>query len=210
MALTPFVEPEGTGPMEAIMLQSEDLKLETRRLILCRPSLEDAPTVHCLIANWNVAKWLSRVPFPYPESAARDWIMRMSSDCDAGTQYSFGLYPKSLHEQGPLGNVGLYVNKSGEWEIGYWLGEPHWGQGLMGEATQRVVQFAFEDAKIERVTSGHFIGNAGSARVLLRCGFEYTGESRRWCEARGHDVDAMDMELSAAKWRAYRPAQAAE
>ena len=72
--------------MEAIMLQSEDLKLETRRLILCRPTLEDAPAIQRLIDNWNVVKWLGRVPFPYPETGARDWIMRMSSDSELGTK----------------------------------------------------------------------------------------------------------------------------
>ncbi len=196
--------------MEAIMLQSEDLKLETRRLILCRPTVEDAPAIQRLIDNWSVVKWLGAVPYPYPSDGARDWITRMTADCNAGTKYSFGLYPKSLQDDGPIGDVGLYINADGEWEIGYWLGEPYWGRGFMSEAVSRVVQFVFEDAGLPRIASGHFVGNAGSARVLLRAGFEYTGESKRWCEARGNEVDAMDMELSLEKWLAYRPAQAAE
>ncbi len=192
------------------MLQTEDLKLETRRLILCRPSIADADATQHLINNWNVVKWLGRVPYPYPETGAHDWIERMSIEVAKGTKYAFGLYPKSLSQDGVIGNVSLEINQNDQWEIGYWLGEPHWGRGLMSEAVTRVVQFAFEDANLPRITSGHFIGNAGSARVLLRCGFEYTGEGRRWCEARSHDVDAMEMELSAEKWRAYHPAIAAE
>lgn len=192
------------------MLQSEDLKLSTRRLTLRRPTLEDAPAVQALVANWNIAKWLGRLPWPYPADGAASWISAMAPACDAGSKYVFGIFLKDAPETGLIGCIGIEQHEDGQWELGYWLGEPYWGNGLMTEAANRAVTFAFEDAGIARLEAGHFLGNGGSARVLLRCGFEYLGERRRWCEARKENIDSMEMELSREKWLAYRPAVAAE
>jgi len=192
------------------MLQTSELKLETRRLTLQRPRQSDAHNVQTLIANWDIAKWLGRLPWPYPENGAAEWIERMQSETASDEAHVFGIFVKSRPFDGIIGVVGLHLREEGEWELGYWLGQPYWGRGYMGEAAPAVVRFAFEELKLPRIEAGHFVGNQGSARVLLRSGFEYTGESRRWCEARGHDVDSMEMDLSMEKWAAYTRPQAAE
>jgi len=190
--------------MEAKMLQTNELKLETRRLYLRQPEAADAHGVQTLIANWNIAKWLSRLPWPYPEGAAAEWIERMYRESAMGRGYAFGVFVKNRPFDGIVGVVGLHLREEdGDWELGYWLGEPYWGHGYMSEAAPAVVAHAFEELGIDVLTAGHFVGNEGSARVLLRAGFEYTGEGRRWCEARGFEVDCPEMELSRAKWEAY-------
>lgn len=192
------------------MLQTNKLKLETRRLILRKPEAVDASGVQTLIANWEIAKWLGRLPWPYPHDGAEEWLTRMSQETATGKGYAFGIFVKSRPFDGIIGVLGLHLHETGGWELGYWLGEPYWGLGYMSEAAPHIVRFAFEDLNLERIEAGHFFGNAGSARVLLRCGFEYTGEARRWCEARRHEVDAMEMELTRAKWLAYCGQQTAE
>lgn len=201
------------------MLQTNELKLETRRLILRQPEAADAHGVQTLIANWNIAKWLGRLPWSYPENGAAEWIERMQRDVAMGQGYAFGIFIKNRPFDGIVGVVGLHLREHGEWELGYWLGEPYWGNGYMSEAAPAAVAYAFEELGVDLLTAGHFVGNEGSARVLLRAGFEYTGEERRWCEARGHDVDCPVMELTRAKWEAYTkgpcapkklPARAAE
>jgi len=198
--------------MEAEMLQTDELKLETRRLILRKPEAADARGVQTLIANWEIAKWLSRLPWPYPDGAAAEWIERMHREVAMGHGYAFGIFVKNRPFDGIVGVLGLHLREHGEWEFGYWLGEPYWGLGYMSEAAPAVIRWAFEGLGLDRVEAGHFVGNEGSARVLLRSGFEYTGEGRRWCEARGHEVDCPEMELTRAKWQAYTkvPATAAE
>jgi RimJ/RimL family protein N-acetyltransferase len=189
--------------MEDEMLQTTELKLETRRLILRKPEKADALGIQTLIANWEIAKWLGRLPWPYPPNGAAEWIERMHREVALGQGYVFGLSVKSRPFDGIIGVVGLHVREHGEWELGYWLGEPYWGLGYMSEAAPAVVAHAFQTVGINPLTAGHFVGNEGSARVLLRCGFEYTGEGRRRCEARGHEVDCLEMELTRAKWQAY-------
>jgi len=192
------------------MLRPKDQKLETKRLILRRPEQSDATSIQMLIGNWDVVKMLGRVPYPYPDNAASEWIEKMHRGMALGQQYAFGLTERSKPLEGVIGVVGLSRHDDGSWELGYWLGEPFWGMGYMSEAAPHVVRFAFEVLGLERLDAGHFVGNPGSARVLLRCGFEYVGEERRWSEARGHDVDCLKMELTRAKWLAYNCPAAAE
>jgi len=56
-------------------------------------------------------------------------------------------------------------------ELGYWLGEAHWGKGVMGEAVGLVADYAFSAFVLERLEAGVFSWNPASARVLEKNGF---------------------------------------
>jgi len=56
-------------------------------------------------------------------------------------------------------------------EIGYWLGEPFWGRGIMTDAISAIVPVAFERFAIVRLQAGVFATNPASMRVLEKCGF---------------------------------------
>ena len=86
-----------------------------------------------------------------------------------------------LKETGkPVGSVGLMIGKESniglpddEGEIGYWIGVPYWGQGLIPEAVNELIRYAFEDVKLKKLWCGHFDGNHNSQRVQEKCGFKY-------------------------------------
>ncbi len=56
-------------------------------------------------------------------------------------------------------------------EIGYWLSEEYWGQGIMTEAIIILVQHTFNNSDIVRIHAGTFETNIASARVLEKAGF---------------------------------------
>ena len=58
-------------------------------------------------------------------------------------------------------------------EIGYVLSKAYWGQGLMPEAVRAVIQWLFDDEKLDFIICGHFIRNDRSRRVIEKCGFRY-------------------------------------
>ena len=58
-------------------------------------------------------------------------------------------------------------------EIGYVLSKDYWGQGLMPEAVQAVIQWLFEEQGLDFVMVGHFDFNSQSRRVIEKCGFHY-------------------------------------
>lgn len=90
-------------------------------------------------------------------------------------------YAVVLKEAGrPVGSIGLMVGGASnigipdtEGEIGYWIGVPYWGQGLIPEATREIMCHGFEDLGLERMWCGYFDGNDKSRRVQEKCGFRY-------------------------------------
>lgn len=86
-----------------------------------------------------------------------------------------------LKETGhPVGSISLHLagdtdmtEKPDECEMGYWLGKPFWGRGLMTEAAREMLRHAFEDCGMNRVWIGYYDGNERSHRVQEKCGFVY-------------------------------------
>lgn len=60
-----------------------------------------------------------------------------------------------------------------EAEIGYWIGVPYWGQGLIPEAVREILRRCFDDLKLTGVWCGYYDGNTKSKRVQEKCGFVY-------------------------------------
>lgn len=60
-----------------------------------------------------------------------------------------------------------------ECELGYWIGKPFWGQGLIPEAALEMLRRAFEDIGMKKVWCGYYDGNVKSKRVQEKLGFRY-------------------------------------
>ncbi len=88
-------------------------------------------------------------------------------------------YAIVLKETGlPVGSIGLHFHsdlaeKDDEAELGYWLGVPYWGKGLVPEAGKEMLRHAFEDLGLARVWCGYYDGNGKSRRVQEKLGFRY-------------------------------------
>ena len=62
---------------------------------------------------------------------------------------------------------------SDECELGYWIGKPFWGQGLIPEASREMLRRAFDDLGMSKVWCGYYDGNEKSKRVQEKLGFKY-------------------------------------
>lgn len=69
------------------------------------------------------------------------------------------------HGSAPMGEL--------EGEIGYWIGVPYWGQGLIPEAVGLLVRRSFLDLGMTALWCGYYDGNTKSKRVQEKCGFLY-------------------------------------
>jgi [ribosomal protein S5]-alanine N-acetyltransferase len=74
-------------------------------------------------------------------------------------------------------------------EMGYWLGEPYWGRGLMTRAVTAASDWAFDGYKVLRIFASTFSHNVGSMRVLEKAGFEREGVLRRSAIKHGTVLD---------------------
>ena len=78
-------------------------------------------------------------------------------------------------ETGEASNISLPEN---EGEIGYWIGVPFWGRGLIPEAVKELIRYGFADLRLETLWCGYFDGNEKSKRVTEKCGFTYHHTNR--------------------------------
>ena len=165
--------------------------IRTKRLVLRTPKMGDAPAIARHLNNFAVTGNLSVVPFPYAQSDAEDFIGGLSDE--AGPQCTQFLI--ELEQEGPAGIVGTSDRERGV-EIGYWLGEPFWGRGIMSEAVDAVLKWNFAASGAELIVSGAFHFNMASLAIQHKFGFVETGRSERHCVARERDIEHIDTELT--------------
>lgn len=142
--------------------------LGTERLVLAAPALAHAQAIAQLCNNKNVHKWMSRLPFPYGLDDARFFIEVVAAD-PAESSYAILLADGTL-----VGVVGLRDEDGQAPELGYWLGEPHWGHGYATEAAYALIAAA-RAAGVTRLRSRALLANTGSRNVLRKLGFIETG-----------------------------------
>jgi len=159
--------------------------METERLILRLPEAGDVPAMAAALADFAVAKNLATAPHPYGEDDARVFVARAAEGLARGEAYCFAILRKE--DRLLVGCCGLH-RKEASWELGYWLAKPWWKLGYATEAAGRLLAFAFEELKLERLEAGWFHDNAASGRVLAKLGFEADHVEPYECRARGARV----------------------
>src|SRR5680860_264695 len=118
--------------------------LKERQVKLRKLKLSDTTQLAQLANNKKIRENVrDRFPHPYTEKDGEDFIELQSKN---DTEQVFAIV-----RNGELcGLVGLIFQKDvyrKSAEIGYWLGEPYWGQGIGTKAVELIVQIAFEDLK---------------------------------------------------------------
>jgi RimJ/RimL family protein N-acetyltransferase len=165
--------------------------LESERLILRPPRHADIQAMTVWLGDYDVSRNLARVPHPYSEADAEDFIVKRGMQ--GGGHHVFTIERK---EDGLLlGGIGLHLEEAGH-ELGYWLGKPFWGQGYATEAARCLARFAFETLDAPFVWAGWFHDNPASGHVLAKLGARHNGSRMRDCAARGLKVLCHEMLLT--------------
>ncbi|MBX9749543.1 MAG: 8-oxo-dGTP diphosphatase MutT [Roseococcus sp.] len=148
-----------------------ELPITTARLVLRRLVPADAPAVTRLVNDYSVAGNLARVPFPYREELAREWIASAAEQIETGDAFHL-----AITQAGALvGCIGLTLKRSALPEIGYWIGRKFWGQGLAREAGEGLLSWAGTHLGITEVEASALTDNLASQAVLRHLGFVEEG-----------------------------------
>jgi ribosomal-protein-alanine N-acetyltransferase len=132
--------------------------------------------------------WLNlrdRFPHPYTSSDGTSFIRRVRAS-QPETTFAIEV------DNEAAGGIGFMLQPDVERvsaEIGYWLGEIHWGRGICTDALRAVTQYAIEQHGLTRVFALPFAHNAASCRVLEKAGFVVEGLLRRSAIKDGRTVD---------------------
>lgn len=142
--------------------------LLTDRLVLTTPTLAHVPEMAVLANSRAIYEVLSRLPHPYDESHARDFVQNIARGPE---EFAWSILLQGSY----IGTMGLHLQPDQLPELGYWLGQPYWGHGYATEAAQAVVAAA-RTAGYRALRSRALLTNTASRNVLRKVGFIETGE----------------------------------
>ena len=154
-------------------------RIETPRLILRPFPPEDAEAMY---RNWAsdpaVTEFLTWPPHGSAELSRRlleDWCSRYAE----GDYFQWGMELRELGEV--VGSIAVvHLNEATEAaDMGYCLGKPWWGRGLMPEAVRAVIGYLFGEVGLNRVAACHDPRNPKSGRVMEKAGMRLEGTWRQ-------------------------------
>ena len=175
--MTPFDAPQPT--------------LQTERLLLRQFTVEDAPAVHDIVSERDIASTTLSIPHPYPEGLAEEWCAGHAGRWTRGDHAAFAC---TLKGDGTIvAAVGLALDPPHRrGELGYWVARPFWGKGYATEASRAVMAFGFRELGLHRVLGRHFTRNPASGQVMRKLGMRYEGCMRhhiyKWGEFEDLDL----------------------
>lgn len=164
-------------------------QLETERLILRELRLADADALFRIFSDETVTTFYNIKTFTSLDDS-RELLERRISRFWTGRGLSWGITLRGDDEL--IGGCGfnIWLQKRTVGELGYELARPFWNRGIMTEALQAVVQFGFEELRLQRAQAWVIPENKASARVLLKLGFEDRGvrQNQGYWDGRFHDL----------------------
>ena len=182
------------------------MTIETERLILRPWAEDDAEALYKYASDPRVGPQCGWPPHTSVENSRE--IIRVALSAPE----TYALVLKETDE--PVGCASIMSAGSGTApmregdgarEIGYWLGVPHWGQGLVPEAVRALLDRCFEQLGCEVVWCGYHEGNDKSRRVQEKCGFTYHHtEEDKPCSQLPERRTEHFTRMTRAQWEAIR------
>lgn len=178
-----------------------ELPITTARLALRRLVPADAPAVTRLVNDYSVAGNLARVPFPYREELAREWIASAGAQIDAGEAFHLAI----TQEAALVGCIGLTLKRGALPELGYWIGRKFWNQGLAREAAEGLLAWAEAHLGITEIEASALTENLASQAVLRHLGFVEQGTAVQPFLSRNRNMPVVMFRRLAAPPRPPKP-----
>jgi ribosomal-protein-alanine N-acetyltransferase len=145
--------------------------LQTKRLILKEITIADAQVLFDLRSNDSVMQYIDR-PRPKSIEDSIDLILKMQGMKERGEGITWGIYFKHQPSQ-KIGNIGLFriIHEHFRSEIGYLLDPKQQQKGIMYEALEAVINYAFNTLKLHSIEANINPENNASRQLLIKAGF---------------------------------------
>jgi len=173
----------------------QTVRLTTERLTLRPLALTDGAALHPHFSDPETMRYWSDIPSDGMAETGRRLALRLERDHSTTLDMAIDLNGSLI------GSVSLFKYKDGVMELGYFLGRPHWGQGLASEACRAMLNFGFETWHLHRVEAFLHPKNKASARLLKRLRFQREGLLRQNFLRAGDYEDTLIMGLLRPEWR---------
>ena len=151
--------------------------LTSERLTLRPFTLADAADVNQLAGNPQVSQSTLNIPYPYTLAMAKDWI---ETHADLWRQKSAVIFAIIENDtQRLIGTVALVEISGCEAELGYWIGQPYWGQGHCTEAVKLLMKYAVAELAVSSMYAEHLQTNPASGNVMRKNAMSYSGSIKK-------------------------------
>jgi len=141
--------------------------------------------------DWQIVRWLARPMWPQEFSVYRDSLRHV----DAERLLGQSLY-LAIEVDGQIVGGAAWTIADGLINLGYWIGQRHWGRGFVTEAAGAMCDWIFAETRESAIYSGVFEGNAASMRVQHKLGFIQIGTSVHYSTPHGQDLVHLDTKLT--------------
>ncbi|OCG74779.1 GNAT family N-acetyltransferase [Microbacterium sediminis] len=144
--------------------------IRTGRLLLDQPEESDIDAIAEYCADPLFERYMV-TPWPYSRDDAERFVREfVPAGWRADDEWTWAVRPG--HGAPLMGMIGVRFALP---DVGYWLGAPHRGRGVMSEALSAVVDAVLERGSADRIHWETRIGNHASARTAEKAGFAFTG-----------------------------------
>jgi [ribosomal protein S5]-alanine N-acetyltransferase len=177
--------------------------LQGERVALRWMTTRDADALYAIFSDPEVVRYWSTLPMTR-KAEARALLRDIREEHADGHLHEWGLVQRENDRV--IGTCTLFHIDRGNRraEVGFALGRPWWGQGLMREGLGVLLDFAFGELALRRVEADVDPRNRLSAELLERLGFRREGLLRERWNVGGELQDAAFYGLLAREFRRGR------
>jgi RimJ/RimL family protein N-acetyltransferase len=188
------------------LFRDDVFTLETARLFLRWPKARDVAQLAEIIGDRAVSQETATFAHPFTLKQAEERVLKGRTLNLSGKGLSLVLAYRR-DPQRAVGLVGVSGGPSedpGELSLGYLLARPLWGQGLMTEAVQALIDATYLYSEATGIAASVRVTNPASRRVLEHCGFQYAGSGMSARPAWGDSVSVDHYRLSRRLWASLK------
>lgn len=157
------------------------IKLETERIIMRDHIIEDLESHHQLLSDNEVMHYLQDIKTKSFEESKKNLCTAIEEiNSEKRTLVFLRMIEKQTGRH--IGEIGYtvtdFTSKGKFVHLGYFTHKNFWNKGYVTEALTEIMRFAFEDDNVYKISTGCLAENAGSERVMQKCGFIKEAEYR--------------------------------
>ncbi len=185
----------------------EYIELVGQKVRLRPTTADDADNGSKLLNDSTILQWLCWDSPPLQSELGSTYGVRWPEGMRKGTRYGFAI-EENAKPGAMIGCIDVRIlSYSQQFEVGYWLGSPYWGQGYAQEALALICHLCFRHLEAAAVMAGIFVGNLASLCVQKKNNFQFEGTLRRQIFKDGKWIDLWHLSLVREEWekRAFIP-----
>lgn len=188
------------------LFRDDVFTLETARLFLRWPKAMDVALLADIIGDRRVSQETATFPHPFTLKHAEERVLKGRTLNLSGKGLSLVLAQRRDPQRvvGLVGVAGGLSEDPGELSLGYLLARPAWGQGLMTEAVQALIDATYLYSDASAIAASVRVTNPASRRVLEHCGFQFAGSGMSARPAWGDSVSVDHYRLSRRLWASLK------